>query len=65
MKVQHDLKVRLKYHKACIKYLRIQISYKVSRLRQIPFNEIHKELETLRNHTKMEIIFKRQLSNLA
>jgi hypothetical protein len=65
MKIQHDLKVRLRYHKACIKCLRLQISYKISRLRKIPFNQINSQLELLRNHTNMEIVFKRQLSNLA
>ena len=65
MKIQHDLKAILRYHKKCIKNLRLQIAYKVIKLQKIPFNEIHKELETLRNHTKREIVFKRQLSNLA
>ena len=65
MKIQHDLKAILRYHKKCIKNLRLQIAYKVIRLQKIPFNQINSQLEQLRNHTNREIVFKRQLANLA
>ena len=65
MKAQTNIKINLRYHKACVKHLRLQISYKVKNLPYIPFNQINNHLEELYYHANIVGTYKHLLSNLA